>query len=490
MARTLLVLFVAVCLLAFHLKLEAQQSNTFYLMHDVPQSNLLNPAVQISCRYFVGFPVLGSVQLNYSNTAFTYKDLAGSDAWNIQGVERQMHRRDLYTVEAGVVPVALGYRRKAWYFTFHIAERLQAYQIIPGNLAEMAVYGNGSFIGNSAVFNGFRSGAFHIREYALGISWNTDPNLNVGIRAKLMFGKAGLSTGQSRMSLGTAEDNFGLTLNSDYTFNTSFPYTITSDSADNVDGIRFDPAGIDPVAYLLNRGNPGFGLDLGLIYRYSEQVTLSASILDLGIIRWKTELNNITASGEYNYVGADLNAQLGTGAFISEALDSIFSSVDLTTSRDPYSYVLPIQLYLGGSYRYNDKVTFGLVNRNVLYRSKIHSSFTASATADLADRLLGTLSWSYLNNSLVNMGVGIAYHGKGYQLHAVTDNLLGIFFPFNTRTLNLRFGMNLLLGCPKNKKERLLEESFSRLPQGICPYPEKPEKKRRKRILSARKRDR
>ena len=34
----------------------AQQANTLYLMHAVPQSNLLNPAVQIQCRYYVGIP--------------------------------------------------------------------------------------------------------------------------------------------------------------------------------------------------------------------------------------------------------------------------------------------------------------------------------------------------------------------------------------------------------------------------------------------------
>jgi hypothetical protein len=50
--------------------------------------------------------------------------------------------------------------------------------------------------------------------------------------------------------------------------------------------------------------------------------------------------------------------------------------------------------------------------------------------------------------------------------------------------------MNLMLGCPKNKREKLQQESHDQLPQGVCPYPEKPEKERRKHIRSARKRDR
>ena len=37
----------------------SQQSNTLYMMHDVPQSNLLNPAVQLNCKLFIGVPQPG-----------------------------------------------------------------------------------------------------------------------------------------------------------------------------------------------------------------------------------------------------------------------------------------------------------------------------------------------------------------------------------------------------------------------------------------------
>ncbi|MFH0758554.1 MAG: DUF5723 family protein [Bacteroidota bacterium] len=466
--------------------LQAQQSNTFYLMHDVPQSNLLNPAVQIHCKTYVGIPALAAAHVSYSNTAFTYNDLAGSDAWNLEGVFDQMHRTDLYAVEAMWVPVALGYRRKSLYFTFNIAERVHGFQTVPRDLAELAVHGNGPFIGETARYNGFRPGAYHIREYSLGVSKKMGPYLTAGIRAKLLFGKANLSTGRSQMDLTTNDNNFGLVLETDYRLNTSFPYTLTLDADGNISG--FELGEIDPVHYLLNRKNPGFSVDLGIIYRYSEKITLSASLLDLGIVRWRSTLNNIHGVGEYSYTGADLTAELISGAFIDEAIDSVMSSLEVSTTQDPYSYMLPTQLFLAGSYRYNEKISFGLVNRNVIYRAKVHSSFTLSAQADLTDRFLGTLSWSYLNNSIFNVGLGMAYHGKGFQVHAVTDNLIGFFYPFDTRTLNLRFGVNLMLGCPRNKKERLEEAAYSNLPKGgECPYPENPERTRKKRIRDVRK---
>lgn len=136
-------------LILVSLTLKGQQSNTFYLMHDVPQSNLLNPAVQPVCKWYVGIPGLASTHISYSNTAFTYNDLAGTDTWNIEGIFNQMHRVDLYSVEALLHPVSIGYRYKSLYFTFNITEKAHVYQTLPRSLIEMAYYGNGSFIGKT-----------------------------------------------------------------------------------------------------------------------------------------------------------------------------------------------------------------------------------------------------------------------------------------------------------------------------------------------------
>ncbi len=455
-------------------------------MHAVPQSNLLNPAIQIACKYYIGIPVLASAHLSYSNTAFTYNNLAASDSWNTEGILDQMHQTDLYTAEAMLVPVALGYRHRTLYFTFNIAERVQGYQTVPKDAVEMAVRGNYAFAGETARFNGLRPGGYHTREYSAGVSKVMGPYLTVGVRGKLLFGKANLTTGRSRVGLTTSGDDFNLLLDGDYTLNSSFPLTITKDADGEIDGILLEQ--IDPLQYLLNRGNIGAAIDLGITYSYDDQITLSASLLDLGFVRWRTDLNNVHGEGIFEYTGTDLAGELVTEESFREIANSILDTMEITTSTDPYSYMMPTQLFLGGSYQFSEKIAFGAVSRNVIFRSKIHSSLTLSASADLAERFMGTLSWSYLNNSIKNVGVGIAYHGKGVQFHAVTDNLLGFFYPFDTRTLNLRAGVNLMLGCPKNKREKERMESHGYLPKtGVCPYSEDPEKTRKKRLKAVQK---
>lgn len=439
-----------------------QQSNTFYMMHKVPQTNLLNPAVQIDCRWYVGVPLLTSAHLSYSNTAFTYNDLAGSDTWNLEGVTDQMHRRDLYNGEVAIPLISLGYKRRTTYYTFHIMERGHVYSVVPGNLARMVVYGNAPLAGDLIRVRPFRPGGIYHREYAAGISKTLFQGLTVGIRGKLIFGKAGFYPGTSDMRFTTEETTFDLLLEGDYHMNSSFPLTLIQDEEGNVTGVDLEE--IDPAAFLLNRGNPGFGIDLGVVYRPDERTVLSASLLDLGVVRWRRDLNKVRVDGQFEYRGVDSDGALVSFDFLEQMIDSLLNSMQTEVSRSPFFSPFPAQLFLGGTTRLSERLTVGLVNRNLIFRSKLHSSFTAIVQTELADRLFATASWSYLNNSLANVGAGLAYTGRGFQFHLVSDNLIGFFFPFDTRTLNLRVGMNLLLGCPGGKKKPLPGASYGPMP--------------------------
>ncbi len=457
----------------------AQQSNTFYLLHDVPQSNLLNPAVQIKCKWFVGIPGLSSTHLSYSNTAFTYEDLTEGNTWNLENVERQMHRVDLYGAELSLQALAIGHRHKSFYFNFSINEKAHLYQTVPGNMASMAVNGNGPFIGEEARFNPFRPFGIYVREYAFGTSKVINRTITAGVRAKLLFGKAGISSGQSSMRVYTGENRFDLLAEGAYELNSSLPLTVEEDAEGHITGITVNE--INYAQFLLNRGNPGIALDLGIIYRYNEKLSLSASLLDIGILRWRTDLNSISAEGSIVYEGIRAGVDVVSLGFLEEIIDSLQNAFNTSVSQNPYTSLLPMQLYLGGSYLLKEHLSIGVVNRNLLFRSKLHSSITLSATADLKKHVLATLSWSYLNKSIRNLGGAIAWHGKGFQFHLVSDNLLGFLQPFDTRTINLRVGCNFMFGCPRNKKEELEAASYgSSNLGGVCYWTSK-QKQRTKR---------
>jgi hypothetical protein len=273
----------------------------------------------------------------------------------------------------------------------------------------------------------------------------------------------------------------------DYTLNTSLPITINQDADGRISDIVLN----ENISYrelLLNRRNPGISVDLGAIYRYDDQLTLSASLLDLGLMRWSTELNQVSASGVFTYDELDTETNAISWDFFNEFMDSVYNSFDVTVSQEPYVSFLPVQLFLGADYQLREKVSVGAVNRNILFRGKLHSSLTLQATSMFSKGFLATLSWSYLNHSLLNLGAGIAYYGKGLQFHLLTDNLLGFFYPFDTRTIHIRMGINLMLGCPRNRLGKLKSESYGPMPRGgNCSWTERPGKRERKMNRAARK---
>jgi hypothetical protein len=54
-----------------------------------------------------------------------------------------------------------------------------------------------------------------------------------------------------------------------------------------------------------------------------------------------------------------------------------------------------------------------------------------------------------MNRSLANLGFGVGYGKSPVQLYVVSDNILGFILPMSAKNINLRFGLNLILGCRK-----------------------------------------
>jgi hypothetical protein len=77
------------------------------------------------------------------------------------------------------------------------------------------------------------------------------------------------------------------------------------------------------------------------------------------------------------------------------------------------------------------------------------------------DMLTLHASYSYDDHSFRNVGAGLSLQTNRWQLYAAADNLLAVR-PLNTRSVNLRVGINLFFGCATPAEER----SYQRPAQG------------------------
>jgi hypothetical protein len=427
----------------------SQQNNTLFFMHSVPQSNFLNPAVQQDCRLFIGLPVISSLHVNVANSGFTLNQLLEKQpdsSYRIDAdfVANKLAPRNFLATEVHTTLLALGLRHNEYYFTFSINEKDNALVFYQRDLVSLILYGNTQFEGESVSLQS--TGVFfnHYREYALGISKQIDDAKTFGVKAKLLFGKLNAETRKMDVSLFTEENTFDLFFNADTRVNTSGPYSMDSDSTGDYRIIeRYNAPLMD---YILNRNNPGFALDFGFIYRYSENLVLSGSLLDLGFIRYASNLSNYTLTGEYQYDGP-LNDSVLSVNYFHDLFNTLNGNMEHELTAEPYYHFLTPRILLGTSLEISPKININALWYNRIHQMKYQTGFILSALARPTKNLETSLSWSYMNRSALNLGVGIAWGRSPVQFYMVTDNILAPLFPMSTKNLNLRFGLNILLGC-------------------------------------------
>jgi hypothetical protein len=434
-----------------------QQDNILFFMQGLPQSNIVNPAVQSSCKWFIGVPILSSVHFNYSNTAFTYNQLLSvhplhdTTEINLKYIADHAHRMDMISSEFHLNWISLGYLYKNYYFTFNISEKIDVSVFWPKELVQLIWKGNIPFIGKTAHASGTRANADYYREYAFGVSKVINNKLTLGAKAKLLFGKADVYTSKSASGLYTSSPEWNLHLNSNVTVKESLPVTIETDANGKISSITVNE--INPVKFLLNPQNKGFAFDFGYIYKYDDKTTLSGSLLDLGLIRWKSDAAILTENGQFVWQGTGLNSNFNSANYASQLYDSITNAFNLSSKPGFYFSYLAPKIYIGGTYALNKKVDFGVLNRNEIFWNKMHSSLTVSANTYFYKFLTASAGWSYINHSVNNIGIGLGLKAPNFIFHIISDNALGFFDYKNTRNINLRFGFNFVFGCKEAEED-------------------------------------
>lgn len=453
-----------------------QQDQQLFLMHYLGESNFLNPAVQSDCKWFIGIPVLSSVHVNYANSAFSYKQLIkssgnGTYTADIDGVVNKLSRRSIIDAELHTTLLALGYKKNQSYFAFSIIDKLNLPVTFPKDAVSLIWKGNTQFEGTEASLRGSAVYFTYYREYALGFSKKDEDGNFKGLKGKLLFGKLNFSLPNSSASLYTDPNSFDLTFKGPVNVNMSAPLIINQTNG-RISSLSLDQ-NISLSQLLLNRKNWGVAFDLGFIKKYNSKIILSGSILDLGFIRWRSNLNNINTNGQFHYNGP-LGDTAVTVTYVNDLINSFQDSMQTEITHKAYTIYLPTKFYLGGSYDVLAKIKAGLLFSGVLYETKLVTAATISGDYKAFGNFHLVLSYSLMYKSYKNIGLGFSLGRGSVQFYAISDNIIGIIWPLSARNLNLRFGLNINLGC--NVKSNNENTSWPAASHGVCPCYQQEEK--------------
>ncbi len=465
---------ISVLSLLFTPSLLTAQDNTLYFMHSVPQAIHTNPALFYRCRTYVELPVLSGVGLSYSNSGFGYHDAlhygsgrnADSIIIDLDNLDRKLKKRNYIRTDISLNLLGAGFRLGDYYLHFNISNFTQARIGIPGDLISLKD-GNWDLSTGEPRdldLSGLGLSAMNYFHIAAGASTEIIDGLYVGTTLKYLRGTANLASQRTDLNIYTEGDPITLRAESDYRLRASFPMDVSLDSRGIIDGIDFSNSFSSFVSDFIFNGNHGAAIDLGAIYYYSDELTLSASIVDLGFIRWKSNANRFDANAAVNFTGFDLRAYASSGGstdFFNAIVDSVGESFQFQASTDPYLTFLTTKIYAGAEYRVLPKLDVSALSRTEIFDRRPHFALTLAGSYSPLKFLHGTISYTVSNYKFDQIGFGLALGRRGAQFYLASDHIpvryvrdaaSGILWPYNARLINFRFGLNLVFGCDEQEE--------------------------------------
>lgn len=460
---------------------KAQSNMAFYPLEDQFNSSNFNPAFLTSPNKFTLsiFP-LGGTSIGYNNQKIIQqmvsKLLSGSISdKDYKDILKSLDDRSSFNQNAESSLLSFTYRSNIGFFNFRIKENENFSAIVKGELTDFIIKSGIQ----SAVINQMQNipaQVMHYREYSLGyVLPSNGHKFSAGIRAKLYFGKASFFSGISGSII---ENQTGMfTLQTRGKANVSVPVSkiFNSDGTLNTDSVLNKTKTIN---YLMNSGNPGVGIDLGINYRINSDLTFSMSVIDLGKIFWKSNLNSKSFNGEYNFDAGSVKPDF-TDAGIPTItktngkvsfIDSISTIFDLKIDSSTFSNPLPVTVYTSLKYQLNPSLKICLIDRYVILKNMNYNSFSITASFDVNKKLSVSTGYAIIGNSYYNIPLAFLFKKDFGQIYIGTDNLAVLILSSISEYASFTFGTCFYLFRKRNLSKTTTEDLPFYHPKKIMKY--------------------
>jgi hypothetical protein len=476
-----------ILLLSIMGKVSAQVSQTQYFL-GIPQANMANPAFRPSSNIYVGLPALSNLYLSVNNNMFKVNEMLqpmpGYDStitilhpdYDLDSFLESLGNTGKLYVDASVQILGFGFTvSNDWYVDLSISQKANASAYIPADLFTLAFKGNESFIGSTINLSGLGAEAMQYMETSVGISKSINEKLRVGGRVKLLFGGVGAAIDNERLEIDVNED-LSHEIHSDLTLNVSGPLDFYLDEEGWLEDVEVRE-NINLFDILINSKNTGVAFDFGAEYQLLPNLSLSASIVDLGFIGWKSDVFNFKASNKFNFDVIDMTEVISGDKDIDDMMDelgdSLLHSFKPADGANRFNMGLPTKLFIGAQYRPIKSVGVGILSRTTFNEGHVSQALSLSGSFYAGDVFSTSLTYTMINRSYANLGLGFAVKAGPVQLYTIADQLpmtwvkftesggeSGFAIPNRVDYITFRFGLNLLFGTVKQKavdKPMLLE---------------------------------
>lgn len=489
------------------LSANAQFLRTSYFMEGTHYRQQLNPALTPTKGYF-NLPVIGAVNATVGSTSLGYQDIIdiiddGDDFYTKPDFMNRLKDNNKLNVNFSTEILSAGWYKGKNFWSFNIGLRTD----IGANLTKNMF----TFLNEmETVEENWRNSNYDIggqqlninayTEIGLGLSRQINSRLTVGARVKALLGIGNMELKLNRvaMSANLPSDQQINQWSSESYWNSMSPsqaaqaaqelkdkfnnyhanLTVGAELKSSFKGLELqEEEGKDYVTDFdfdsgkLGIAGYGFGIDLGASYKILDNLTVSASVLDLGFISWSKSSTKIASANpdpidikgstyanmvDPNNPNTVMNAvnQLQNDAqgymdrvTNGDVLDYDMLQLEVSDAKESRKSRLASTLVLGAEYGFfNNKLAVGVLSTTRFVQPDALTELTFSANYRPKSWFNVALSYSAIQSAGKSFGLGL----KLGPLFVGTDYM---FLGKNSNSVNGFVGVSIPLGGRKASKE-------------------------------------
>lgn len=449
----LVVLGALLCSIVGTTTLDAQRDLNFYHFANVMQRSQMNPAFIPNAKFIIGTPFLSSIGFGASNNGFSYRQagvmnaITGSRRLDYQLASMEVNDNNFIAGGGEIEILSAGLRLGKHFFYGSLSDHVETSINYPFGVIDLLADDQNMVISQGGLYD-MRELMFqgsHYRALALAYAREFNEKWNLGVRVRVLMGLENVYSTNNGLIFSSFEGSGS-----------------TGEPGYNVEGnIYVMGAGIYRFQNkkrfpLYVAGNYGASLDLGVQYKVNEDLELSASASNFGLLKWNSELTSAM-------IADPLIAPTQLDTFLSDYIETVGDDLaTMAESRLPaYTTRLTGDIYAGLKYQVMPEQYFGVVANTRIYpNNKVDIGASFSYQMKVLKWLNAGMAYSVFNNSFINLGLGLTIDLGPMQGYFSTDNVLGLVSPGTTQATNARMGLNIMFGRgyeEKREEERIAE---------------------------------
>lgn len=451
---------ILIILVLFTQKGTSQNKQLLYNFADLPQTQLLNPAIDINNNFFVGIPLLSGISTEISSSKFILSSIFAEDGENINNkVLTSLNGLDskaFVSLNTQIEVLNVGFRvNNNIYLSFGFYEEIDAIGFFPKDIFTFLTAGNATSINRS--FNASQVnykldilGVLHF-----GISRKVNNNLSLGTRFKLYSSALNLESKNNTGTFTTVEGRNNLLT---HYFNNINVTAKSSGLVDESTNQYIDDFG----TYFGNTffgANMGIGLDFGFSYNVSSQLEFSASILDFGFIRHKKNVKNTKVEGSFTFEGLDFLSESNDNNSWQEIDRRFKRDLPTTENLEAYTSLRPTKINAALKYKFGERRSkicyddsykdfftdaIGLQLFSVVRPLGPQLALTGFYEKSLTKKIHTKFTYTIDDFSTTNLGAGLSAQIGKFNIYTMLDNILSYKNLSSSNRVSLQLGFNLI----------------------------------------------